>query len=151
MSQDFGLSSERERRTQVSESLVIHCLSPSFPPRVELAWVTLEQSNTGQWGGSHLGWRWPFLATAHGDLPRGGRLPGTTVTKAEKALLAGAIVFSENSLTLAAIRPGCLTPHPSEASGSQSPALQVPAKQGGMKKSSRDLEKEPINKERGKW
>lgn len=127
------------RGTEVSESLVIHCLSP----RVELAWVSLEQGNTGQWGGFGLFWS---QVKANGDEPRGGRLPGTIVTKAEKALLAGAIVFSEDSVRLAAIRPGCLTPPPSEASGSQPPALQVPAKQGGMKGSSGGLEEE-----RGKW
>lgn len=65
--------------------------------------------------------------------------------------MAGAIVFYEDSLTLAAIRPGCLTPQPSEASGSQSPVLQVPAKKGRMKESPRGLEKESTNKERGKW
>lgn len=52
---------------------------------------------------------------------------------------------------LAAIRPGCLAPQPSGGSGSRLPALQAPAKQGGMKESSRELEKEPTNKERGKW
>lgn len=50
----------------------------------------------------------------------------------------------------AGIRPGCLAPQSSRASGSQPPALQVPAKQGGMKESSRELEEEPTKKERGK-
>lgn len=93
----------------MSESLAIHCLSPSFPPRGDLAWVSLEQGNTGQGGGSHLGLALAFSGhrcKLRGDLPRGGRLPGTTVTKAEKAILAGAIVFSEDSVMRTAIRPG---------------------------------------------
>lgn len=83
-----------------------------------------------------LGLFWPQVQ-AKGDLPGGGRLPGTTVTKAEKALLAGAIVFPEDSGMLTAIRPGHLALQPAEASGSQPLAPQVPAKQGGVKEHSR--------------
>lgn len=72
--------------------------------------------------------------------PSGSRPPCKIVTRAEKGLscLAEAILSSEDSVMLAAIRPGCLSPQPAETSGPQPPALRAPARQGGVK-------------ERGKW
>lgn len=40
-------------------------------------------------------------------------------------------ILSEDSVMLAAIRPG--SPQTAEASGPQPPALQAPARQGGVK------------------
>lgn len=68
-----------EAQTEGVRVLGDTCLSPSFPPRVDLAWVSLEQGNTGQWAG--FGLFWP-QAQANGDPPRSGGLPHTIVTKA---------------------------------------------------------------------
>lgn len=54
-----------EAQTEGVRVLGDTCLSPSFPPRVDLAWVSLEQGNTGQWGGSHLGLALAFSGHRH--------------------------------------------------------------------------------------